>query len=60
MKPSAVLKIFDDLIKPIALYNSEVWVGFKSCYQKKSIEEMFEVTFKRQMNLITFSRDFLT
>ena len=48
IKPSAVLKIFDALIKPIALYNSEVWVGFKSCYQKKSIEEMFEVTFKGQ------------
>ena len=46
IKPSAVLKIFDALIKPIALYNSEVWVGFKSCYQKKSIEEMLEVTFK--------------
>ena len=42
------MKIFDALIKPIALYNSEVWVRFKSCYQKKSIEEMFEVTFKGQ------------
>ena len=42
------MKIFDALIKPIALYNSEVWVGFKSCYQKNSIEEMFEVTFKGQ------------
>ena len=48
IRPSAVLSIFDSLVKPIALYNSEVWIGFKSCYQKKSIEEMFELTFKGQ------------
>ena len=46
IKPSAVLRIFDCLIKPIALYNSEIWVGYKSCYQKKSINEMFDMPFK--------------
>ena len=43
IKPSAVLRIFGCLIKPIALYNSEIWVGYKSCYQKKSIDEMFDM-----------------
>ena len=35
IRPSAVLKIFDALVKPIALYDSQIWVGFKSCFQKK-------------------------
>ena len=48
IRPSAVLRIFDALVKPIALYNCEVWTGFKSCYQKKKNEEMFEITFKGQ------------
>ena len=48
IRPSAVLSIFDALVKPIALYNCDVWIGHKSCYQKKSIEEMFESTFKGQ------------
>ena len=48
IRPSAVLSIFDALVKPIALYNCDVWIGYKSCYQKKSIEEMFEITFKGQ------------
>ncbi|MCU7801324.1 MAG: hypothetical protein KZQ70_14625 [gamma proteobacterium symbiont of Lucinoma myriamae] len=46
IKPSAVLRIFDALIKPIALYNSEIWIGYKSCYQKKTIDEMFDMSFK--------------
>lgn len=46
IRPSAVLRIFDALVKPIALYNSEIWIGYKSCYQKKSIEEMFDISFK--------------
>ena len=46
VKPSAVLRIFDCLIKPIALFNSEIWVGCKSCYQKKSINELFDMSFK--------------
>ena len=29
IKPSAVLRIFDSLIKPIALYDSELWEGHK-------------------------------
>ena len=48
IRPSAVLSIFDALVKPIALYNCDLWIGYKSCYQKKSIEEMFEITFKGQ------------
>ena len=46
IKPSAVLRIFDSLFKPIALYNSEIWVGYKSCYQQKTIDEMFDMSFK--------------
>ena len=39
-------RIFDSLIKPIAEYNSEIWVGYKSSYHKKSINEMFDMSFK--------------
>ena len=48
IKPSAVLSIFDALVKTIALYNCDVWIGYKSGYQKKSTEEIFEITFKGQ------------
>ena len=48
IKPFAVLRIFDALGKPIVLYNCEKWSGFKSCYKIKSVEEIFEVTFKGQ------------
>ena len=51
IRPSGVLSIFDALVKQIVLYNSDVWVGLKSCYRKKSIEEMFEITFKGQNEL---------
>ena len=46
IKPSAVMHIFDSLIKPIALYNSEIWAGYKTCYQNKSLDEMFDMSFK--------------
>ena len=46
IKPSAVLRIFHSLIKPITIYNSEIWAGYKTCYHKKSIDEMFEMSFK--------------
>ena len=46
IKPSVVLRIFNALVKPIALYNSEVWIGYKSCYQNKTIDEMFEMSLK--------------
>ena len=29
LKPSAILHIFDCLVKPIALYGSEIWSAFK-------------------------------
>ena len=48
IRPSAVLCIFDALVRLIALYNCDVWTGFKSCYKTKLIEEMFEITFKGQ------------
>lgn len=48
MMPTAILRIFDALVKPIALYNSEIWLGYKSCYQKKSIEEIFDISIKGQ------------
>ena len=41
VKPSAVLRIFYSLIKPLSLYYSEIWLGYKSGYQKKTVDEMF-------------------
>ena len=46
IKPSAVMHIFDSLIKPIALYHSEIWAGYKTCYQNKSLDKMFDMSFK--------------
>ena len=46
IKPAAVMHIFDSLIQPIALYNSEIWAGYKTCYQNKSLDEMFDMSFK--------------
>ena len=46
LNPSAVVRIFDSLIKPIALYNSEIWVPYKSCFQRKSLDDIFEMSFK--------------
>ena len=46
IKPSAVMRIFDSIIQPIALYNSELWAGYKTCYQNKSLAEMFDMSFK--------------
>ena len=46
IKPSGVLRIFDSLIKPIGLYGSEIWLGYKSCYQNKSLDAMFDMSFK--------------
>ncbi|MCU7801431.1 MAG: hypothetical protein KZQ70_15200, partial [gamma proteobacterium symbiont of Lucinoma myriamae] len=46
IKPSSLLHIFDALVKPIALYNSEIWLGHKSCFRGKTVEEMFELTLK--------------
>ena len=46
IKPSSLLRIFDSLVKPITLYGSEIWSGYKSCYVGKTIEEMFEMTLK--------------
>ena len=40
------MHIFDSLIKPIALYNSEIWSGYKTCCQNKSLDEMFDMSFK--------------
>ena len=51
IQPSAVLSLFDALVKQIALYICDVWIGCKSCYQIKSIEKMFEITFKGQNEL---------
>ena len=46
IKPSSTLHIFDALVKPIALYNSEIWAAYKPCFKGKSVEEMFELTLK--------------
>ena len=46
IKPSSILHIFDSLVKPIALYNSEIWSGYKYCFKGKTIEELFALTLK--------------
>ena len=46
IKPSSILHIFDSLVKPIALYNSEIWSGYKYCFNSKTIEELFALTLK--------------
>ncbi|MEW8545934.1 MAG: reverse transcriptase family protein, partial [Candidatus Thiodiazotropha sp.] len=46
IKPSAVLNIFDALVKPIALYASELWSPYKPCYKNKTLDEMFELSLK--------------
>ena len=46
IKPSSILYIFDSLVKPIALYNSEIWTAYKYCFKGKTIEELFALTLK--------------
>ena len=46
IKPSSILHIFDALVKPIALYNSEIRSAYKSCFRSKTVEEIFELTLK--------------
>ena len=46
IKPSSILHIFDSLVKPIALYNSEIWTAYKYCFKGKTIEELFALTLK--------------
>ena len=54
IRSSTVLNIFDALVKPIASYNCDVWIGYKSCYQKnqqclklQSKDKMFNKIFTR-------------
>ena len=28
------------------MYNSEIWLAYKTCYQKKSLDEIFDISFK--------------
>ena len=46
------MHIFDSLIKPITLYNSEIWAEYKTCYQNKSLDEMLTCLSNVIMNLI--------
>lgn len=46
IKPSVLMHVFDSLIKPIALYNSDIWLPFKTCNRSKSIDDMFEMSLK--------------
>ena len=46
LKLSAVLSIFDILVKPIALYGSEIWTAYKPCYKGKSLDDLFDLSFK--------------
>ena len=46
MKPSASLHIYDALVKPIVLYNSEIWSIYKTCLKGKTVDELFKLTMK--------------
>ena len=46
VKPSVILNIFERLVKPIALYGSEIWGRYKPCYKGIALDEMFEMSFK--------------
>ena len=46
LKPSAILSIFESLVKPVALYGSEIWTPYKPCYRNKTLDEVFEMSFK--------------
>ena len=46
LKPSAILSIFESLVKPVALYGSEIWTPYKPFYRNKTLDEMFEMSFK--------------
>ena len=46
IKPTSILNIFCALVIPIALYNSDIWLAYKSCFRNKSVEEMFELSLK--------------
>ena len=46
LKPSAILSIFESLVKPIALYGSDIWIAYKPCYKSKTLDEMFEMSYK--------------
>ena len=46
VRPSVILNIFERLVKPIALYGSEIWGAYKPCYKGKALNEMFEMSFK--------------
>ena len=43
VRPSVILNIFERLVKPIALYGSEIWGAYKPCYKGKALDEMFEM-----------------
>ena len=46
LKPSAILHIYDALVKPIVLYNSEIWSIYKPCFKGKTVDELFKLTLK--------------
>ena len=46
LKPSAFLNIFDILVKLRTLYGSELWTAYKPCYKGKSLDDLFEFSFK--------------
>ena len=46
VKLSVIFRIFDSLVKPIALYGSEVWFGYKNSFHNKTIDQTFEMSFK--------------
>ena len=56
IKPSIAFNIFDSLVKPIALYSSEIWFCYKTSYHKRTLDEILSCTLKVTMNLIKFSQ----
>ena len=59
VKPSVIFRIFDSLVKPIALYGSEVWFGSKQAFITKQLIKCLKCRSKDTMNLTKPSPDFV-
>lgn len=46
IKPSSMLSLFEALVKPIALYGSDIWAAYKPSYKNKTLDDMFEQSLK--------------
>ena len=60
VKPSVIFRIFDSLVKPIALYGSDVWFGYKkNVFTINHLMKFLKCHLKAIMNSIRFIQDFV-